>query len=91
MKYKLERDRSSAPKVDDKLAFRLLCEEIKNKGSEFARSPEIEKLADIMELCYGIGMRMGLNPIELEGVRKLRYVREGGFIDGRASQLNEKE
>lgn len=62
----------------DKKIREKLVEEVK----EFIESNNPEELADILEVIYAIGGRMGVSKAALEDLRKRKAEERGGFEEG---------
>ncbi|MEG0772036.1 nucleoside triphosphate pyrophosphohydrolase [Clostridium sp.] len=60
----------------------LLEEKLKEEVNEFLEDKNLEELADIMEVIFGLGENLGYNEEELLRKREEKKEARGGFKDG---------
>lgn len=68
----------ATPEEYDQKVREKLQEEVK----EFLESNNPEELADILEVIYAIGGRLGVNQSSLEALRQRKADERGGFEQG---------
>ena len=57
----------------------LLKDKLKEEVEEFLESGEVEELVDILEVIRTISFNKGVNPDDLETIRKEKVNKRGGF------------
>ena len=68
--------------VDGEELVKLLNEKLQEEIDEYIASNDIEELADIMEVIYGILHNRGITIEELETIRLKKKEERGGFSKG---------
>lgn len=71
--FHVANDREYVSKLKDKLE-----EEV----AEFRRSMDVEELADVLEVVYALGARLGYSMRDLERIRSRKAKHRGGFAEG---------
>lgn len=70
---RIANDREYVAKLKDKLA-----EEV----TEFRKSMDVEELADVLEVVYALGARLGYTIRDIERIRGRKAKNRGGFAEG---------
>lgn len=69
--------------IDDDVKYmRLLSQKLDEEVAEFHESRNIEELADILEVVYGLCEGMGYSVEDLQTVRQNKFNERGGFSKG---------
>lgn len=65
--------------VDNKRAFEYLVKKLDEEVSEFKQDKNLEELADIMEVLFGLAHKMGYTEEDLLIKRQEKKFARGGF------------
>lgn len=68
--------------VDSKLKYELLEMKLKEEVNEFLEDKNLEELADVMEVLFGLADSLGYSEEELLKKREQKRVERGGFKEG---------
>lgn len=60
-------------------AFTALAQKLCEEAQEYRDSGEVEELADVMEVVYGIAREHGVSMEEIEAIRARKAEERGGF------------
>lgn len=71
--FHIASDREYVAKLKDKLE-----EEV----AEFRKSLDVEELADVLEVVYALGARLGYTMRDIERIRMRKAKDRGGFAEG---------
>lgn len=61
---------------------RLLEEKLKEEVNEYLEAKNLEELADVMEVLFGLANRLGYSEEELIKKRQEKFEERGGFNEG---------
>lgn len=65
--------------VDNKKAFEYLVKKLDEEVLEFKQDKNLEELADVMEVLFGLAHKMGYSEDELLNKREEKKSARGGF------------
>ena len=65
--------------VDNEVAFEYLVKKLDEEVSEFKQDQNLEELADIMEVLFGLAHKMGYTEEDLIKKRQEKKEARGGF------------
>lgn len=68
--------------VDEKEQLKLLEEKLQEEVSEYIETKNLEELADIMEVLFGLAKNLGFSEEELLKCREDKRSQRGGFEEG---------
>ena len=68
--------------VDSKLKYELLEMKLKEEVNEFLEDKNLEELADVMEVLFGLADSLGYSEEDLLKKRDEKKVERGGFKEG---------
>lgn len=68
--------------ADEKEQLKLLEEKIQEEVSEYIEAKNLEELADIMEVLFGLAKNLGFSEEELLKCREDKRNQRGGFEEG---------
>lgn len=68
--------------VDEKGHMKLLEEKLHEEVSEYIEAKNLEELADIMEVLFGLANNLGFSEEELLKCREHKRNQRGGFEEG---------
>jgi predicted house-cleaning noncanonical NTP pyrophosphatase (MazG superfamily) len=74
---------------DDSEYLEALTDKLCEEAAEVQDTPSLEELADVLEVMYSIGKRLGLSPPQIEEARAKKAAQRGGF-DGRIFLVSTK-
>ena len=65
--------------VDNKVAFEYLIKKLDEEVTEFKTDQNLEELADVLEVLFGLAHKMGYSEEELLNKRQEKKETRGGF------------
>ena len=65
--------------VDNEIAFEYLVKKLDEEVSEFKQDKNLEELADVMEVLFGLAHKMGYTEDDLLMKRQQKKAARGGF------------
>lgn len=68
--------------ADEKEQLKLLEEKLQEEVSEYIEAKNLEELADIMEVLFGLAKNLGFTEEELLKCREHKRNQRGGFEEG---------
>lgn len=68
--------------VHKEIKYKLLEEKLKEEVNEFLEDKNLEELADVMEVLFGLADSLGYSEEELLKARDKKKEERGGFKDG---------
>lgn len=68
--------------VDDKKKYELLEKKLMEEVNEFLEDKNLEELADVMEVLFGLANSLGFSEEDLLAKRNEKKNERGGFKDG---------
>lgn len=68
--------------VEGKEKFELLEKKLNEEVNEFLEDKNLEELADVMEVLFGLAKELGHSEEELLKKREEKKLQRGGFKDG---------
>lgn len=68
--------------ADEKEQLRLLEEKLQEEVSEYMEAKNLEELADIMEVLFGLTKNLGFSEEDLLKCREHKTNKRGGFEEG---------
>lgn len=77
--------------VEGKEKYKFLEAKLKEEVNEFFKDKNIEELADVMEVLYGLADSLGYSEEELNNVRLKKLEQVGGFKSGIVLKLVTKK
>ena len=58
---------------------KALCAKLREEAQEVEETPNLEELADTLEVLYAIGKTLGHTPVDIEAARVKKAKERGGF------------
>lgn len=80
----IEKDGKTAiiKNIEGKEVIKLLNKKLDEELSEYKENENVEELADLVEVIYGILKHKGISSDEFERIRKEKNNKRGSFNDG---------
>lgn len=80
----IEKDKKQAKieKVKGEKLIELLNKKLDEELSEYKQSRNVEELADLVEVVYGLLYHQGISKNDFEDIRKRKVEKKGAFNEG---------
>ena len=80
----IQKDKKQAriEKVKGEKLIELLNKKLDEELNEYKTSKNIEELADLVEVIYGLLYHQGISITDFENIRKDKAKKKGAFMDG---------
>lgn len=80
----IQKDKKQAKieKVKGEKLIELLNKKLDEELNEYKTSKNIEELADLVEVIYGLLYHQGISITDFENIRKDKAKKKGAFMDG---------